>query len=137
CGMQRTSRLSLRGLQNPLGGRRRAAGVALGPAPTETAAKAPRADLAGRVVGVVGAARAAPDPLGDQRAVLGDRAVELEPVGLVQARFELRDEDAQLAVGGGTAAAAGAGEAVPGLGEGDEVRAPAAAVGGEHRADAA
>ena len=45
-------------------------------------------------------------------------------------------QDAQLAARG-PARALGAGEAVPGVGEGDEARAPAVAVGGEHRADAA
>ena len=52
-------------------------------------------------------------------------------------RLEVGVEDAQLALGRAPRARLARGEAVPRPGEGDEARAPAAAVGGEHRADAA
>jgi hypothetical protein len=68
--------------------------------------------------------------------VLGDRAVELDALLGHQARLELAGEDPQLARSG-RARLLGAGEGVPGAGEGDEARAATVAVRREHRADAA
>jgi hypothetical protein len=64
--------------------------------------------------------------------MLADRAIQIE-VGLAhQAVPQLSDEDLDLARGGLAHPAARAREAVPGLGEGEEVRPPSAAVGREH-----
>ena len=69
--------------------------------------------------------------------MLADRAIQIE-VGLAhQAVPELSDEDLDLARGGSAHAAPRTGEAVPGPGEGQEVRPPPAPVGGEHRAHTA
>jgi hypothetical protein len=76
----------------------------------------------------------APSP---QLTVLADSAVEVNVAGAQQACFELPDQDAALAAGGSASVASSVREAIPGAGEGEEVGAPAAAVGGEHRADAA
>jgi hypothetical protein len=78
-----------------------------------------------------------PQPPSTQLAVLVDGAVQLDAGGAQQARFELADQDAALAAGRGASVAPGAREAIPGAREGEEVGASAAAVGGEHRADAA
>src|SRR5262249_12413200 len=84
------------GLRLLLGTRKHAGHAAAGT--RETAG----ADLAGRLV-LVGAATVAADAIGDEATVLGDRAVELEPVGFVEAGAQVRDEDAHLAFGGGAA----------------------------------
>ncbi len=86
---------------------------------------------------VLGTSATAADSLGDQSAVLGDRRAQFEPVGLEQARLELGDEDAPLTLRRRATSASRPCEAVPGLGERDEVGAPAAAVCAEHRTDAA
>src|SRR5204862_2307373 len=53
------------------------------------------------------------------------------------ARFDLSRERAELAVARPPRSPPGTGEAVPGTGEAAEVGPSAAAMGGEHRADAA
>jgi hypothetical protein len=69
--------------------------------------------------------------------VVFDRLVELQPVRLREAVFELGHEDAQLARRRLPAGLSGACEAVPRSRERQEIGALAAAVGREHRADAA
>ena len=124
-----------------------AAGRAIRPAspaprPRTTAdapAQTPREDLAGRVGSVGQATPAAPAHASAPPA----RGARRSP-GRAPGRRPLRGSPRAGRPGRRTSRsvarrrpAAGAGEAVPGLGEGEEVGAPAAAVGGQHRADAA
>jgi len=99
-------------------------------------AQASREDLAVRL-GAFHQATHPPQAPSPQLTVLVDGAVQLNVAGAQQAGFELADQDAALTARGGAGVAAGAREAIPGMREGEEVGAPAAAVGGEHRADAA
>jgi hypothetical protein len=65
--------------------------------------------------------------------VLGDRALELAGLEFEQLRrFELGDEHAQLAPARPPRTLLGLREAIPGAGEGEQVRAPTPSVGGEH-----
>src|ERR1700691_1882791 len=73
----------------------------------------------------------------EQFAMREDRPREIRRGVLQQARLQVRDEHPELARTRAPRTATGAGEAIPGAREGQEVGAPAAAVRGEHRADAA
>jgi F420-dependent oxidoreductase-like protein len=69
--------------------------------------------------------------------MLVDRAGEVAVVGVQQAGFELADQDAQLAPRRAPRPVAGVREAVPRASERQQACPSAAAVGGEHRTDAA
>src|SRR5690606_30871725 len=73
--------------------------------------------------------------LREQLAVLADRDAEIDVLLGEERRLEVAAEDRELAPAR-LAGPLGDGEAVPRTGERDEVRAAAAAVRGEHRADA-
>jgi hypothetical protein len=73
----------------------------------------------------------------EQRVVLGYRPVQVELRVVHEAALQLSHEDLELAPGRGACAPARAGEAVPGPGKGQEVRARSPAMRGQHRAHAA